>query len=152
MDPPTTTILETFVTASPRTSKPRTANAKQSTNEYSSPFPAPPQLGIIPNVKLYTTIPPFPSSATSQMLSFARRPRVSRFVRDECPNRGSHAHLSTITQPKNIVRDCLAPPRLNTPQPQSSRHSSLPAPVTPSLKLGRPTSDVCDGSAAVAKP
>ena len=35
MEPPTTTIPETFVTASPRTSKPRTANAKLSTNEYS---------------------------------------------------------------------------------------------------------------------
>ena len=138
MEPPTTTIPETFVTASPRTSKPRTANAKQSTNEYSSPFPAPPQLGIIPNVKLCTTIPPLPSSATSQMLSFARRPRVSRFVRDECPNRGSHAHLSTITQSKNIIRHCLAPPRLNTPQPQSSRHSSLPASQGPSLELRTP--------------
>ena len=35
MEPPTTTILETFVTASPRRSKPRTRNAKLSTNEYS---------------------------------------------------------------------------------------------------------------------
>ena len=96
--------------------------------------------------------PPLPSSSTSQIFSCARRSRVSRFVRDEILNRGGHAHLSTINQRKNVVRDCLAPPRLNTPQPQSSRRSPFPAPEAPSLELGRPNSNICDGSAAVAKP
>ena len=114
---------------------------------FASPAPSWPLQSPFP-----TSSPPLPNSSTSQIFSFARRSRVSRFVRDECLNRGGHAHLSTINQRKNVVRDCLAPPRLNTPQPQSSRRSSLPAPVAPSLELGRPTSDVCDGSAAVAKP